>query len=606
MGAAEGSARHQLVQRPGTAINGSRPAQRHAGRTVVEGLVIESNRDKITTVELQGAGAPGCLGVAVQLVDHNLAVEAQLDAAHNGNAEVVAAGFGDIKVARPGAGEATRELIGAECRGVLIDAITVECRGFTGSRCAAEAGQTPHRLAAAAGCHRDVAGDHLAEPWAHLQEHQRVGVGRTGQADREGGAVAAGLVNRAHGGARESGERCRGTLVGGQAGVGRGGVVVDGEHREAGLEGGVGRVAAGHRETQRLGDVVVVAGVIDPLQLQLLHLIPVVWGERQFHCGRRGIGGIGHLQLVGAVGARVEGELHGGGRAAVEPHAQGRAGALGWILLAHPELGGGGPGGVAVSTPRLAAAQKQHIGRVVVGEVGGSGAAAAAYVVAARVDQGEGEAFRALGGEIVDRNHRQAHAGGTHGHGDAVDRRGCEGGTVAGAAVQHRCRRTAHAVGRCVVEGQGADQAVATGRGRQHRGLDLVLAAGRIPDAHAAHRAGQIAAAAARHRRAADRVEAAGCVVEGHMAEGRDRRATLFVSELQLRRPAILVIVDLDVVPLTRHQVGHGEAVPGAPVISPVVNKLLAVDPHPHAIIGEHGKAVVAIAVGLDLSRCPD
>ena len=189
----------------------------------------------------------------------------------------------------------------------------------------------------------------------------------------------------------------------------------------------------------------------------MLHLIPVVWGERQFHCGRRGIGGIGHLQLVGAVGARVEGELHGGGRAAVEPYAQGRAGALAWILLAHPELGGGGPSGVAVSTARLAAAQEEHIGGVVVGEVGGSGAAAAADAVATRVDQGEGEAFRALGGEIVDRNHRQAHAGSTHGHGDAVDRRGGEGGTVAGAVVQHRCWRTAHAVGRGVVEGQGAD-----------------------------------------------------------------------------------------------------------------------------------------------------
>ena len=159
-------------------------------------MVVESHGDEITAVELQGGRAPGCLRVAAQPVDHNLGVEAQLDATHNGNAEVVAAGFRDVDVARPGAGEVALELIGAERRGVLIDAITVECRGFTGSRCAAEAGQPRHRLAAAAGGNGDVAGDHLAEPWVHLQEHQRVGVGRTGQADREGGAVGAGFLNR--------------------------------------------------------------------------------------------------------------------------------------------------------------------------------------------------------------------------------------------------------------------------------------------------------------------------------------------------------------------------------------------------------------------------
>ena len=90
------------------------------------------------------------------------------------------------------------------------------------------------------------------------------------------------------------------------------------------------------------------------------------------------------------------------------------------------------------------------------------------------------------------------------------------------------------------------------------------------------------------------------------MAERRDRRATLFFGELQLRRSAIFVIVNLDVVPLAGHQIRHGEAVPGAPVIRPVVNNLLAVDPHPHAIIGEHGKAVIAIAVGLNLPGGPD
>ncbi len=94
--------------------------------------------------------------------------------------------------------------------------------------------------------------------------------------------------------------------------------------------------------------------------------------------------------------------------------------------------------------------------------------------------------------------------------------------------------------------------------------------------------------------------------MEGHMAEGRNRCAVRLVSKSQHCRSATLVILDLDVIPLTSHQTGHSEAVPGTSMFRPVINYLLTVDPHPHAIIGEHGKAIVPIALGLDLTRCPD
>ena len=134
----------------------------------------------------------------------------------------------------------------------------------------------------------------------------------------------------------------------------------------------------------------------------------------------------------------------------------------------------------------------------------------------------------------------------------------------------------------------------------------MILAAGGIPDPHATDGPIQITRTAAAQGRTADRIKVSCCFVERYIAQSSNRCAVLLVGQLQGCPTNVLVVVDLNVVPLSDHQVGHREGVPSGGMICPVVDNLLTIDPNPHTIIREHSKGVVSGAVRLDLASGSD
>ena len=498
--AAEGLGRHRVRYAFGVVARRTLPVESHRRLGGIERLVVETERDEVAPVELEQVGAPD--GPSVDhLIDHGLASETESHAALRRNAEAVKAGLGDGDVARPGGAEVAGLAVGGEGGPRLIDAVEVDAGRLAGA-VEVESSQASEGLGVLAGADRKIAGEQLPVALLEIEKDERVPLRRGGQRDRELGRVMTGFRDPALRRCRDYGKGRRAALAGGLVVFDGQRVVVEDDHREARSQLGVGPVAARDLERELPSDVAIHAAVIDALQEQLLHFVPGGGCEHQVESRSARLAWSAHPDIA----ARAEAQADIARRAAREPDAKSGLSVGGLVGLADSELAGARPArarGVEVAP----SCQKFDVRRVVVGQFGRAGARHAADAVAAAVHQAHRQRLDALCRQVVEHDERHVHARAADRQEPGVDRRRGEAGGSARAAAQHG-RRFANGVGQRVVQRQADDHAVAPRGLDEHRCLNLLLAAGLIPDGHAPHGTAQSARprAAVPDDRAADRV----------------------------------------------------------------------------------------------------
>ena len=316
--------------------------------------------------------------------------------------------------------------------------VHLEKRGVAFKPCQAREG-----MGVLAGGDRNVAGEQLSVALLEIEKHERVPLRRGRQRDGELGRVGAGFRDPALRRCRDHGKGRRAALAGGLVVFDGQRVVVEDEHREARGQLGVGPVAARDLKRELPSDVAIHAAVIDALQEQFLHLVPVGGREHQVESRSAGLAWSAHPHIA----VRAEAQADIARRAAREPDAETGLGVGGLVGFADPELAGARPAaarGVEVAP----GCQELDVGRVVVGQFGRAGSRWAADAVAAAAYQAQGERLGPFRREVIEHVERQADARCPHSQSETVEGRGGEAGGVPCCTVRkHGRRRRGDAIG---------------------------------------------------------------------------------------------------------------------------------------------------------------